>query len=331
MKKMIALILVCAICAGLGVLSAHAVPAPYFCGDVNWDSTVDSIDVTLIQRHLARIIELDEHSLPMADYDHDGEVSEVDVTWLQRDLSHIPTPESVGGIAEYWFTLKSFYPSFDSGKAAAGTQVTFTAEMYESEAADSTYAFYIDGELVQPRSEQNTLTYTFDSAGSYTISVKAYNRQGFFHEDHIWSYRVVEDYPYDQLSMKSVRFREQYNVFTPTLLVEAMGGTVPYTFAVSVYRGETMYGMPKTGLNDEDIANFERYVSCSGDTQWRLLYDSEGCAYLYRDFSADTEIVMDHDMLLDSGGDYLMCVQAKDADGNLSDVTQLEYCNDFIA
>ncbi len=58
--------------------------APY--GDINDDGVVDVLDVTLLQRFLAFMADLDEEHEKRGDYDQDGVTDSPDVTLLQRYL-----------------------------------------------------------------------------------------------------------------------------------------------------------------------------------------------------------------------------------------------------
>lgn len=56
----------------------------YYLGDVNGDGTVDVIDATLLQRHLAFITISSEYDIMHGDVDSDGSVSIIDVTFINR-------------------------------------------------------------------------------------------------------------------------------------------------------------------------------------------------------------------------------------------------------
>lgn len=56
-------------------------------GDVNTDGTVNIDDVTLIQKYIANISELDSEQLKAADVTGDGDISIDDVTTIQKYLA----------------------------------------------------------------------------------------------------------------------------------------------------------------------------------------------------------------------------------------------------
>lgn len=57
-------------------------------GDVNGDGEVSIIDATLIQRHLAQLVFLEDEQLIFADTTGDGEVDITDATQIQRYLAY---------------------------------------------------------------------------------------------------------------------------------------------------------------------------------------------------------------------------------------------------
>lgn len=58
-------------------------------GDVDRDGYLSIVDVTVTQRKLLQITELDKTQSRFADYDNDGEITIVDCTKMQRKLIHI--------------------------------------------------------------------------------------------------------------------------------------------------------------------------------------------------------------------------------------------------
>lgn len=337
MKKFVALLLIIIICSAICIVHVSAALPPFECGDVNWDGDFDIVDVTLTQRYLAGIIEFnDVTEQPMADYDHDGEVTILDVTWMQRSLAGIEIPDYCGGTAEYWFEIKSFYADYDSGTAAVGVPVTLTAEAYNPYDPYNDfpllYEFYVGSELVHERSFDNTATVTFDSPGIYALKVKVYNRQGFSEEYNIYRYQVVQSYPYDQLSFKSVRFKEREGMsYYPTLITQAMGGTAPYAYSLKFYHCNYYTDGAVVGLTEEDIAAISAYLENSSypDWQWRFETDEYGRTYLYREFIDEEETQWCMDMF-PWGGRYQIVVQAVDADGNYSPIKEVAYMNDLM-
>lgn len=61
---------------------------PVFIGDANRDGKIDVNDVTVVQKHIAQIVDLsvDEHKQIAADTDYNGEINITDVTYIQQYL-----------------------------------------------------------------------------------------------------------------------------------------------------------------------------------------------------------------------------------------------------
>lgn len=327
MKRMIAILLVILVCASFCILSAGAEPVGgyYSCGDVNWDRSFDSVDVTLTQRFLAGLVEFNEvYDQPMADFDHDWEVSVIDVTWMQRSLAQMSVPEGIGGFAEMYIPLRSLSASYDSGKVKVGIPVTFTAEMADDAAYQ--FAFYLNGELFQPLSVKNSVTLTFDEAKSYYIQVKVYNWQGFSKEQNIYRYLVTPGAPSDKLSFKSIRWRDNPGTsWDLKLITEATGGTAPYTYSLKIYHlnKESYYA---ESMRDSDVEAFNQYAVYHSVDAWQWKTDEYDRLYLYRDFSEATETEWNMSML-EFGEQYMIEVQAQDANGNLTTVHSIRLDN----
>lgn len=190
MKKVLSLVLVLLLCIMSLTVSASASTPPQLIGDMNSDSTVNILDVTLIQRLLVDAHEPGFLDI-IGDFDRDGVVSIADATWIQRQVAGLEIPSYCGGIV-YTDIYIDFAADVASGEAKVGTPVEFTAEAWGS-GGDFTYEFYIDDVLVQPRSENNTLIYTFEHSGEYTVWVYVYNYAGVSKYDVMWSYEVVEN------------------------------------------------------------------------------------------------------------------------------------------
>ena len=228
LKTMTALLLAVVILCTAAV-SAGATPAPLREGDVDGDGYFSILDATQIQRFLAGICplgsseEFEALARWLADTDGDGAVTILDATRIQRILAGIDDFAEredrfyIGAYFESEFF--SFYPDYSSGKAMAGIPVTFhasnpgesadrltekltgdaQADEYLTERIreyrimdrDTTYAFYIDDELVQDFSHENELVYTFDEPGEYTVTAVSKNLLGFTGEYCIEDYSVV--------------------------------------------------------------------------------------------------------------------------------------------
>lgn len=63
-------------------------------GDADGSGSVDSVDVSVIQRYLVELVHPDFNP-QTADIDGDGTITVVDATWLQRHLAGMTTPYAI--------------------------------------------------------------------------------------------------------------------------------------------------------------------------------------------------------------------------------------------
>ena len=71
--------------------------SPAMLGDADGSGEVDTIDATIIQRHLSKmIVPYPEETLMNGDVDGVGELSVIDATFIQRFCAHMNTPYSIG-------------------------------------------------------------------------------------------------------------------------------------------------------------------------------------------------------------------------------------------
>ena len=336
MKKMIAILLALVLCVSTFAVSANAALPPVVFGDLNRDYKADVLDVTLIQRGLVGLTEFGYHTQLRADFDRDGTATVLDATWIQRKDAGIAIPEGFGGEGYADIVVTSFYADYDNGKAAAGVPVTFTARANCGEEG-STYAFYIDGEQVWERSEKNTFTYTFSQSGDYDVSVKAYNRYGFFAfakystfanaypydegREYYEKFHVVDNCSYDELSLISVSWIDWMYSECPGIDVRALGGKAPYTYSFIIpdmTQGDSYYGT--------DIACFNSATDKQG---WELRYDNDNIPFLVHDYSAQNTVFIPLEMFAPRS-EHDVIVQAMDADGNLTATRTLHFNDEII-
>ncbi len=240
MRRMISFVIVMSLLLAFLIgttLSAGAVPLGLFYGDVNKDDCTDIVDVTLIQRYLAGMTDFDEIQKEQADYDHDGDPGAPDVTALQRIEAGMAVPEEYGGSFMPWSTIHRIYSDYGSGKAVTGVPVTITAEGSDTHSAYARptgffepieYSFEIvkgdyirdeqgkiifdennipqyryDVHVEQEWSLQNSITYTFEKTGRYSVIIKSRNRFGFEDQQGA-SIEAVEPYGFDLPVITSV-------------------------------------------------------------------------------------------------------------------------------
>ncbi len=74
-------------CVYVSDIQPTTVPKETICGDVDGDDILTIDDVTLIQKHLAKISLLTDEQLSNCDFDHDGDISINDVTSIQKYIA----------------------------------------------------------------------------------------------------------------------------------------------------------------------------------------------------------------------------------------------------
>ncbi len=260
MGKILLTLLLAAVIAATAAVSANATRAPMTIGDVDGDQDVTVLDATRIQRWLVKLEDTlmskggefpQKYQEYIGDINGDGKCNIFDVSFIQRMAAGLEDVKKWDlATWAYYIEDTRLYANYDSGKARAGTPVTFHADVpgYNGTPDPNrptepyTYKFLINGEVVQERSEKTDMTYTFDEAGSYKISVVYYNGLDCTTENHLWDYQVVEPYSLETPVIVSALFPDESHshIGTGDLHIRAEGGEGPYQY---LYRIEDTYGV----------------------------------------------------------------------------------------
>ena len=328
-KRLICMLMIFALLASLLTIRAGAALPPQLCGDVNFDNSVDVVDATLIQRFMAGLTDFYYNQQVVADFDRDGEVSIIDVTWIMRQEAMMNVPVWFGGWLDQHIVVTSFFADHDSGKAAVGEPVTFTASA-NNDYDYCTYEFFVDGEMVRERSYRNTFTYTFEESGDHSVGVRAYNADGFrtsiqpiwnYYHDYpddttahpvdyprVRAYQVVDSYPHDKLSLLAVNAIDFEYSNTPSVKANAIGGEGYHAY---------IFMITDPDVDDQHTEEFFRQFG------WELYYDEHEQPFLYRySYTGFAEISLD---MFDRNHycQHEITVQAEDARGHLSEIERL--------
>lgn len=252
LKICITLVVLAAL-VGTQIISASATIRPIYKGDVDDSGKVKIDDVTLLQKYIVGLEELNKEELWAADVNEDNQYTVDDVTMIQKYCSGIIKSFNT----QYaWrdVQIKNFYSNYDSGKAPVGTPITLCAEAYGY--GTLTYKYYVNDALVSESTDSNTLTYTFDEAGFYKITVRIYNEfDNYCQYDK--ALKVVEEYPLDKPVISSLYFDNIHpmNSSNPTLTANVVGGTAPYEYKF------TIDGLYTQDYSENNTFSLEPYMS----------------------------------------------------------------------
>lgn len=252
--KICVTLLVLATLVGTQIFSTSAAVRPVFRGDVDDNGKIEIYDVTLLQKYLAGIEELNKIGLCAAEVDGDDNITVDDVTMIQKYCA---------GIIKFFNTkdvyrdiyVYSFYSDYSSGKAPAGTPITFTGVV--SGVEPLTYEFFVDDVLVREASDSSVFTYTFDKAGFYNVTMRIHD--GFDqYSDYSQAFKVVDAYSLEQPVISALYFDRLRLMVGDnlTLTANAVGGTAPYEFRFSIDDG-----LYVQDYSENNTFNLEPYMS----------------------------------------------------------------------
>lgn len=246
-------LVVLAALVGTQIISASAAIRPIYKGDVDDSGKVQIDDATLLQKYLVDLEELNKEKLWAADVNEDNKFSVDDVTMIQKYCAGLIKSFNTK-YAWRDVEINNFYSDYDSGKAPVGTPITFYAEAYGY--GTLTYKYYVDDVLVSESTDSSTLTYTFDKAGVYEITVCIYNGFDNYKKYHKLL-KVVDAYSLDQPVISALYFDNIHpmNSSNPTLTVNVVGGTTPYEYKF------TIDGLYTQDYSEENTFNIEPYIS----------------------------------------------------------------------
>ena len=293
--------------------SAERAPMIYLFGDVNFDEKLTVSDATDVQQAAAEMVEFNIYKSKTADINHDGFVTVADATLIQMVAAEMEIPEDCGGYIDLSIYIYKIEAGYLSGTMSAGTPITFTAYNHYSDTGVS-YEFSVDDVVVQSGTG-NKFTYTFDKAGTYTVTAKAVNKWGIPSTESI-KYTVLDSFDDSKPRIIDSKLNSYYNSYGDYGYkwdVQVQGGTAPYTYSYTINE--------LTGLDEWNVSQFERFKSYK-DTDWELRYNDSGRAYLYKEFSQDASAYIPSDMI--EGGWCYLTVTVKDANGNLAEPVTIE-------
>ena len=262
--KLAALTLCMVILLGCMVQAGAVMAMPLKVGDVDRDNEITTVDVTLIQRFLAKNQEPSELQVALSDADGDEELTVLDVTVLQRYLASLPCVFSNVQITDYVVGFTSFHADCEISIADhyaatdvcyVGVPVTFYPKAYSGVRR---YTLSVDGETVfeveaKDYDEKSGMIYTFLDEGEHVITCDAECSYGQHTQR---SCRVrAEKLPEDgsPIVMGAAFYDEDYRSSGDGVLtVTAAGGTAPYQYCYTLYY-DTLSPLCLSGDNESEI------------------------------------------------------------------------------
>ncbi len=157
MKKLLCILLCVAVCFSTVIATYSA--GSFLLGDVDLDGDISVLDATSIQRHLARLVTLDDENLSCSDVSGDGTVSIADATLIQQYTALI--------IDEFPAVQTKVY----NVKAKASSDSTIDVSWSFIDGATK-YWIYVNGELYSS-STTNLATVKCKTSKTYEIKVTA--------------------------------------------------------------------------------------------------------------------------------------------------------------
>ena len=235
-KKLVAAVLSVLLIILMSALNVSAALWVWLGGDMDGDGEITVKEATMIQKHIANIIDFDKEQKVIADVDGDKNVTVKDATMIQKRCAGIIDSFPVERIP-YNTEIYSFNANYDSGRAMVGVPVEFMVLIYNE--VGITYKYFINGEAVGEPTSDDSFTCTFDEAGVYTIKVEASTVFGF-KDSATFDYVVVDAYVSDTVKVKAfyhdqteITFDDGYSNST-VFTANAMFGSGEYEYAFYV-------------------------------------------------------------------------------------------------
>lgn len=332
--KVLAALLLAVVMLSAAAVTTRALPAPVFIGDVDDDNSITIMDASRIQRWLAELEEElmggnqpqgyrpQKYQEYIGDINRDGSCDILDASYIQRFIAgYLDIKLWDLSTWAYYIEDTRLYADYNSGKARVGVPVTFHADVpYYSGTANPdnptepyTYEFLINGEVVQERSENTEMTYTFTEAGSYKITAVCYNALDCSTSQSIWNYQVVEPYSLEKPVIVSTLYPDDTYCRTgySDLHVRAEGGDGGYQYKYTI---------------DYDFDGYE-------EAGWTLVEADEPYKSAVTTGYIDSNALEIPNTIRDMARDrysFEITVQARDSQGNESEPVKVLYYEEIL-
>lgn len=250
MKRLISLMIAVVLFTSVCVINTSAALRPKRMGDVNENYSVDIMDATLIQSIMAQLDDRTARREYLGDVDQDGELSVMDATGIQLWLAGLISDEDIDvGYVSIDIYFHDAHVDYESGKAMVGVPVTFTMNA-ESYVQPLEYSLFVGENILNytcvAKTTENTITYTFEEAGTYYVALDVCNMfNDVVHSIGYYEYEVVEPYEYTAPEITSAYITGKhagaviYDRDGMRVCVEVKGGVAPYQYKFELTRPET--------------------------------------------------------------------------------------------
>lgn len=267
MKKcrvILSILLCVAVMLGCTASVGASMALPLRIGDMDRDYAVTILDVTRIQRFLAKMAEASELDEALGDVDRDGEMSAADVTVIQRSLAGMSGAAEFGEIDDYFIGDISFHSSCEIMQAGfymtgqeqyyVGVPVTFVVRERWG-AMPRKYTLSVNGEVVRQIDadgfDAGVMTYTFEEEGTYQISTAIECKYGVSTQNtrEVQVVSLPEDGT--PVVMGAVFYgASRMSSGDGVMTVHAAGGTGEYRYRYEILSNE-VYDIPETDGSGE--------------------------------------------------------------------------------
>lgn len=327
MKKTIGIMLSLMLCCAL-VLSGTALPAgaamalPWQIGDMDHDNTITIMDATRIQRLLAGFGEITELEETLGDADGSGRMTILDATCIQRYLAELPSSYRYRELTDYYVgdtgfhsTAEIYAPGADStrGIGYVGMPIDFTLRLKWGNPPQR-WRLSVNGTTVWEReangAREFTFSYTFDSEGSYEVTVLVTCKYGV---SKTFRQQIdVQTLPDDgrPVIMGAAYFDQTWmSSGDGDLTITAAGGTAPYTYHYTVYYAQSP-------IDDFPIGGGSSLGGDPDEPAYALVGKSVSTGFISKDTINPQQMMSRYDC--DANENLYICVTVRDAQGRTS-------------
>ena len=232
--KFISFILILILIVSIATSSVSAALPPLVYGDTNCNG-IDVMDATYVQRYVAQLEEHDPYRFIAGDVDGDSELSVFDATLIQKYLVGEIEKFPAGVEDNVYVEIVGIGFSYGPGVPTTKTPVIIKAHTAGG-MGPFVYNFYVDNELIAKNTTEDTITYTFKSAGYHEVSCTVTNRAGVCASKYT-DIVVGDSLTPDGSLVLLYIYHEPFYGNVGTFHIAAHGGKGEYMVSYTLYEG----------------------------------------------------------------------------------------------